>query len=142
MSTSLNQIYNKIEEDKDATLDILGAIIETIRVSEKQSIFISNKTINFDIHIYPDEVIYYNHSHLFIPEKVLEDRICGDTYIGIEEIVNILKNTRIKHKRILSDEFYVELEVSTPVGRIKVDTLRFDYRPVAWVIGCLGKELD
>lgn len=63
--------------------------------------------------------------------------------MGIEDIVKVLQNTRIKHKRILSDdEFYVELKVSTPVGMATVDTLCFDYRPVAWVIGCLGKELD
>lgn len=142
MSTSMNQIYNKVAEDKDVTLDILGAIIECINFYEKLFITSSNRLINFNIAAYPDDVVYFNHNHLFIPEKILEDRICSDTYLDIEDIVNILKNTRIKHKRILSDNFYVELNVSTPVGYNKVDTLCFDYRPVAWVIGCLGKELD
>lgn len=142
MSTSMNQIYNKVEEDRDVTLDLLGAIIECVRVSKKMQISNANRPINFDLPTYPDKVIYFNSSHLFIPENILEDQVCCDTYIGIEDIVNILKNTRIKHKRILSDEFYIELNISTPCGRKTVDTLCFDYRPIAWVIGCLGKESD
>lgn len=142
MSTSLNQIYNKVEADRDITLDLLGAIISCVKNAQKMAISSSFKVIQFDMPTYPNNVIYFNNSHLFIPEKILENKICRDTYIDIEDIVNILKNTRIKHKRILSNEFYVELKVSTPCGRKTVDTLCFDYRPVAWVIGCLGKELE
>lgn len=38
MNTSLNKIYNKVAEDREITIDLLGAIIETIRVSKKQLI--------------------------------------------------------------------------------------------------------
>ena len=140
MSTSLNQIYNKIEEDKDATIELLTSIIECVRVSHKMMIWSSNRDINYDEPTYPDDVIYYNTGFLFIPEKILEDRICGITYIGIEDIVNILKNTRIKHKRVLFDDFYKELTVITPVGAKKVDTLVFNYKPIALAIGCLGRD--
>ena len=140
MSNSLNQIYNKIAEDKDATFDLLASIIETVRLSHKMMIWSSNKDIKYDEPAYPDDVIYYNSGFLFIPEKLLQDRICGATYMGIEDIVNVLKNTRIKHKKVLSDDFYKELSVFTPVGMKKVDTLVFNYRPIAFAIGCLGKD--
>lgn len=131
MSTSLNQIYNKIEEDRDATLDLLGAIIECIRLSNKLLIRGKDHRVHFEIPAYPNDVVYFNTNHIFIPERLLENHIGGDTYLGIEDMVNILKNTRIKHKKILSDEFYAELEISTPVGRTTVDTLCFNYRPIA-----------
>lgn len=142
MSTSLNQIYNKIEGDRDATFDILLSILDVIKNSHKLSIGSSSKIINYDVPAYPDDVVYYNAGFLFIPEKILENRILGTTYIGIEDIVSILKNTRVKHKKILSDDFYKELTVSTPVGRKKVNTLVLNYRPMAWIIGCLGEDLD
>lgn len=142
MSTSRNQIYNKIAEDRDATFDLLLALLECIKNSNKMLIRSSSKDIHYDMPAYPDEVIYYNTGFLFIPEKILEERICDTTYLGIEDIVNVLKNTRIKHKKILTDSFYKELTVLTPVGAKKVDTLVFNYRPIAWTIGCLGEDLD
>ena len=142
MSTSQNQIYNKVAEDNDVTFDLLLAILETIKNSKKMFIRSSLKDIYYDLPAYPDEVIYFNTGFLFIPEKILEERICGTTYLGIEDIVNVLKNTRIKHKKILADEFYKELTVLTPIGCKTVDTLAFNYRPIALTINCFGEDLD
>ena len=142
MSTSPNQIFIKQIENKEATFELLLSILDCVENGYKMCIRSSSRDICYDMPAYPDDVIYFNMGFLFIPEKILQERICGTTYLGIEDIVNVLKDVRIKHKKLLNDDFYKELTVITPVGGKKVDTLVFNYKPFAWLIGCLENDPD
>lgn len=140
MAATLKHIINTVEEDREPCLDLLGSIIECIRLSPKMAVSHSNGYIDFSIPHYPNDVVYFNRYHVYIPERLLNKNVSGETYLGVADMVEILKNTRVHHKPILADKFYKELHVSTPVGKTTVDTLVLNYKTFAYIIGAIGKD--
>ena len=113
-------------EDRSCAFEILGSIVEYMKCSESIRIFSPNRPILFNIPHYPNDVIYFDRRNIYISERTLMSVISNDTYLRVEDIVDILDKTRIDNKRILGDNFYKELVVKTPVGVTTVDTLVFN----------------
>lgn len=118
-------ITNTNSDDRNITLDILGSVLELVRISNKT--YIDNiDNVFYNVTVYPNDMIYFTRHNLYISERSLGNVIAEDTYIEIEDMVNILKNARVKLKPILNEDFYKELNVNTPIGTTKVDCLVFD----------------
>lgn len=124
----LEKLTNSGDEgEKECAITCLESIINCLHYTPKIRIGGPFDLIENRISYPADSTIYYEKHKLYIPEQVVANAIVNDSYLDIESIVDILKNTRYDHHPIISSNFYQVLHVSTIFGDEFVDCLAIDF---------------
>lgn len=124
----LEELYTKGEPgDRDCAIMCIESILESIRYFDKVSIVTPKRTC-YNNKTHPNDAVYFNSRKLFIPEKIVNEVFTRESYLNVIDLLEILKNTRYAHRRIIPENFYEVLKVMTPLESENVDCLVLDYK--------------
>ena len=122
----LENLYTRGEEgERECAIAAIESILAAIKTFPKVQVYKTSKVIN-EI-CYPTDAIYFSKNKIYIPEKIVDQILGGDTYLSVESIVEILSNTRYSHRMIIPKEFYDQLYVMNPLFNEEVDCLVLNY---------------
>lgn len=111
--------------DRDCAVSTIESILDSIKVLPKVPIRKTSRVINEICH--PNDAIYFTSKRIYIPEKIVDQILGGDSYLSVEDIVEILANSRYAHRRIIPEDFYEQLFVITPMEEEEIDCLILNY---------------
>lgn len=111
--------------DRDCAVSTIESILDSIKVLPKVPIRKTSRVINEICH--PNDAIYFTSKRIYIPEKIVDQILGGDSYLSVEDIVEILANSRYAHRRIIPEDFYEQLFVVTPMEEEEIDCLILNY---------------
>lgn len=111
--------------DRDCAISTIESILDSIKVLPKVPIRKTSRVINEICH--PNDAIYFTSKRIYIPEKIVDQILGGDSYLSVEDIVEILANSRYAHRRIIPEDFYEQLFVVTPMEEEEIDCLILNY---------------
>ena len=111
--------------DRDCAVSTIESILDSIKILPKVSIRKTSRVINEICH--PNDAIYFTSKRIYIPEKIVDQILGGDSYLSVEGIVEILANSRYAHRRIIPEDFYEQLFVITPMEEEEIDCLILNY---------------
>lgn len=123
----LKKLTNNNEEEKACAITCLEAIINCLHYTPKVKIGCPFDKIQNKVSYPADSAIYYERNKMYIPEQVISSIIVNDSYLDIESIVDILKNTEYDNHPIITSNFYQILHVSTIFDEEFVDCLEIDF---------------
>lgn len=122
----LEELYTAGEiGDRDCAVSTIESILDSIKMLPKVPIRKTSRVINEICH--PNDAIYFTAKKIYIPEKIVDQILGGDSYLSVEGIVEILANSRYAHRRIIPEDFYDQLHVLTPIETEDVDCLILNY---------------
>lgn len=122
----LEELFTKGEPgDRDCAIATIESILDSIKLLPKVPIRKTTRVINEVCH--PNDAIYFTSKKIYIPEKIVDQILGGDTYLSVEGIVEILSQTRYAHRRIIPEDFYDQIHVVTPIEDEDVDCLILNY---------------
>lgn len=111
--------------DRDCAVSTIESILDSIKILPKVPIRKTSRVINEICH--PNDAIYFTSKKIYIPEKIVDQILGGDSYLSVEGIVEILANSRYAHRRIIPEDFYEQLFVITPMEEEEIDCLILNY---------------
>lgn len=111
--------------DRDCAVSTIESILDSIKILPKVPIRKTSRVINEICH--PNDAIYFTSKKIYIPEKIVDQILGGDSYLSVEDIVEILANSRYAHRRIIPEDFYEQLFVVTPMEEEEIDCLILNY---------------